>query len=361
MALSPDFYRFIQRIVLDGKGAVLVESIPACLPQALRRLLGRYHRRLILRVEDGQAQVQLVAGFETQALGIFDPSRDTHLPGMNGTPRRDRLPRIEIQLPAESVLRRLVSFPSQVRANLSQVLRYELDRLSPFRAEDAVFDYMILPSPKSAERIQLELALCRRDWVDHWIEHLASLGLAVDRIAWQGAWKGANLLPSERRPKPARLYLNRASLLAMAVMLLIGAVLISPLWQRDQLIQHLDIQLKRLRIQATEVERLRQELERVRQGSTLVIQRKLDQPRLLELLRELTERLPDDTWVQNLEFGPEQIEIRGESGQASALIALLEQSPLIEGVAFGSPVTQIGRTGKERFNISFRYTSREGP
>ena len=30
-------------------------------------------------------------------------------------------------------------------------------------------------------------------------------------------------------------------------------------------------------------------------------------------------------------------------------------SQFFKGVSFGSPVTQIARTGKERFNIAFRY------
>ncbi|QIK36674.1 pilus assembly protein PilM [Caldichromatium japonicum] len=357
MTLNIGLPRFIQ----GSARADLADAVARCLPLSLRRLLARYHRRLIFQIEDGQARAYLVAGLETQVFGGFDPNGDLHLPGMNGGQRHDRPPRIEVHLPSESVLRRRVSFPAQVRVNLHQVLRYELDRISPFKPEDVVFDFMVLPGPRSAERIQVELALCRRDQVEAWIERLAALGAPVERIAWVGAWPEANLLPAERRPQARRFALNAATTLGSIAVLLAVAVLLSPLWQRDQTIQRLDTQLKRLRAQAAEVERTRQELERVRQSSRAVIERKLQQPRLLELLRELTERLPNDTWVQNLEFGPEQIEIRGESGQASALIAILEQSPLIEGVAFGSPVTQIAQTGKERFNISFRYTSGERP
>ena len=130
----------------------------------------------------------------------------------------------------------------------------------------------------------------------------------------------------------------------------------TPLWQKHHLARQLETEVARLRTQAIAVDEKRQELERVRQGSTAVLQRKLEQPAILEMLRELTDRLPEDTWVQNLEFSADQVDIRGESGQATALIAILEQAPGIDGVSFGSPVTQIARTGKERFNIGFRYT-----
>lgn len=348
-------HRFVQGIALDERWAELAESLTGCLPLTLRRLIARLRRRLLIQVEDGQARVQWIAGLETQELGVFAPDQELQLPGLQPGRHPDRPLRVELFLPESAVLRRRLALPAQVRANLAQVLRYELDRLSPFRPEDAVFDFRVLPGPKAAERIQIELALCRRDRIEPWLGRLADLGAPVKRIAWAGAWKGANLLPPERRPRPQRIYLRGSAILGLTVALLLGIALIGPLWQREQLVQRLDGELKRVRTQALEVERVRQELEQVRQGNTAAIERKLNQPKLLELLRELTERLPEDTWVQNLEFGPEQIEIRGESGQASALIALLEQSPLIEGVAFASPVTQIARSGKERFNIAFHY------
>jgi general secretion pathway protein L len=74
------------------------------------------------------------------------------------------------------------------------------------------------------------------------------------------------------------------------------------------------------------------------------------------MLRELSDRIPDDTWIQTLDYNNGQVELRGESGQATALIALLEGAPGIDEVAFRSPVTQVPQTGKERFNISLRFS-----
>jgi general secretion pathway protein L len=90
-----------------------------------------------------------------------------------------------------------------------------------------------------------------------------------------------------------------------------------------------------------------------------VLRQQQEQTSLLALLLELTERLPDDTWIQTLEYNQGLVDVRGESAQATALIALLEQAPSIEGVAFKSPVTQIARTGKERFNLSFRVVNKK--
>ena len=82
---------------------------------------------------------------------------------------------------------------------------------------------------------------------------------------------------------------------------------------------------------------------------------------MINLLRELTERLPDDTWVQNLDYRDGEIQIRGESAQATALINLLDQAPGITEVTFRSPVVQVSGGGRERFHISLKYKRPEQP
>ncbi|MGQ9659783.1 MAG: PilN domain-containing protein [Thermochromatium sp.] len=360
MTLTERLSQFFRGWPVSGIGAPglsegLDERLQACLPAWIHRLLARHRRRLVIRPDGARARITLVAGLETQSLGELDLARTTSLPSVLLARGQDRLTSVELCLPREVVLRRRVSFPPQVRANLSQVIRYELDRLSPFEPKDVVFDIIALGSAKTADRLHLDLVLCRRDLVDGWIQRLEALGAPVDRITWEGAWKGANLLPPEQRPKRRRLRLTLGSISVMVSILLAIAILVTPLWQRHHLARQLEAEVARLRSQAIAVDAVRQELERVRQGSTAVLKRKLEQPRILEMLRELTDRLPEDTWVQNLEFSDDQVDLRGESGQATALIAILEQAPGIEGVSFGSPVTQIARTGKERFNITFRY------
>ena len=359
MTFTERLNRFFEELPIVGAGVgsgALGERLLGCLPAFAHRALARHNRRLVIRPEGRQARIELVMGLETRPLGEMDLTHRPAVPDIAGIGEQGRAPGIELRLPREAVLRRTVSFPSQVRANLPQVIRYELDRLSPFESKDVLFDFVALSGPKTADRLRLDLALCRRDLVEDWMTQLETLGTPVDRITWDGAWSRANLLPAERRPKRRHWRLTLGSASAIVSILLAMAILVTPLWQKHRIAHQLDAEVARLRSQAIAVDELRQELERVRQGSTAVIQRKLEQPSILEMLRELTDRLPEDTWVQSLEFSADQVDIRGESGQTTALIAILEQSPGIDGVSFGSPVTQIAGTGKERFNIAFRYT-----
>jgi general secretion pathway protein L len=234
-------------------------------------------------------------------------------------------------------------------------MRYELDRLSPFQADQVIYDFTVPAGHARGSRINLDLALCRRDGVEAWIQRLREAGSPVDQITWEGAWPKANLLAPEDRPRRRTSWFDFNKLLWLLTLLLTAAALATPLWQKARMLETLDRELTKIRAQAVEVDDLRQELERARSGSTVVLRQKWEQPRMMDLLLELSERIPDDTWVQSFEYQDGEVQLRGESGQATALIALLEQAPGIDGVSFRSPVTQVARTGKERFNVAFTY------
>jgi general secretion pathway protein L len=163
-------------------------------------------------------------------------------------------------------------------------------------------------------------------------------------------------LPTSERPKRRLVLFSPDRLLWAAIILLTLAALISPIWQKKQMVRSLDAEVQRARTEAIAVDDLRKELEQARLGSTAVLKQKWDAPDLLLMLRELTDRLPDDTWLQTLDYDNGQVSLRGESGQATSLIAILEQAPGIDQVTFQSPVTQVPQTGKERFNLSLRFS-----
>lgn len=110
-----------------------------------------------------------------------------------------------------------------------------------------------------------------------------------------------------------------------------------------------------LKVRTEQVHEARTALERAWQGSVAVLQHKQALPRIIDLMLELTERLPNHTWVENLDYQNGEIQIRGESEQATALIKLLDQAPGITEVKFLSPVVQVRNSNRERFHISMQY------
>lgn len=361
MTLTDRLYLFFKGLSRTGQPnadvfQVILERSAVCLPKLVRQSLERHRRRLIVEVDGTTARLFLATGQEREEIGDVDLNGNTPLPDAVHERDKDHGYTTVLLMPKDAILTRIVSFPSQVRSNLPQVIQRELDRLSPFQAHEVVYDYALQGSSKQTNRLTLDLALCRRDRIEGWIQRMAEARSPIDRISWRGAWPRANLLPPQERPSRRKNTLSLNSILFMLAFLFAIAILLTPVWQRTRVAQTLETDLRNTRAQAIAVDELRQELERARQGSTAVLQQKWDQPSILEMLRELTDRLPEDTWIQSLEYNQGQVDLRGESGQATALIAILEQAEGIDEVSFKSPVTQIARTGKERFNISFRFT-----
>jgi general secretion pathway protein L len=77
----------------------------------------------------------------------------------------------------------------------------------------------------------------------------------------------------------------------------------------------------------------------------------------IEILKELTQLLPNTAWIWNLKYNGKEIEISGYADSASDLLPLLDKSPLFEKVEFLAPVTKEkhmrpdGEKEKERFKI----------
>ncbi len=352
----------IRRFGASLDGRTLAEwgvALRGCLPPSLRGwLLGR-DRRLLVRPSGSTAELYLAVGEEREPLGALALTEPTPLPPLGDKAESERQ-RTVLVLPAADVLRRTVTLPIQVRENLAEVMRYELDRLSPFSSDQVGFDFETRPAGRP-DRLTVELALCRRDGLQPWLDRLRELGRPVNEVTWEGAWPKANLLdPAERPPRRIALFRLDRLALAMAVVLA-AAVLISPSWQREQLLERNERELRRLRAAAVEVDEVRRALELAREGSVAVLRRKAEEPRMIDMLREFTHALPDHTWIQSLDVQGDEVQLRGESAQATALIELLERSPGIADVTFRSPVTQVAQTGMERFNIALQHVRTSTP
>lgn len=331
-----------------------------CLPATVQRWVALRYPKLVVRPHGDDADLLLQVGDEREPIGGADLRTGGPLSALLAQPSRQGWRETWLELPARHVLLRNTSLPAQVRDKLHQVLAYELDRLTPFPAAEVYFDARILGPVARGAKLRVEVAVCRRDDVSDWLERLREGRSPAARLTWEGAWPEANLLPAAERPRPSIAGTLLTQLLVVFVLLLLAAALITPLWQRQQTQEALDTELRRVRSAAVQVEDVREELERARLGSVEVLNRKLEQPRMTDLLKELTELLPDGTWVQTLNVRDGEVDIRGESNQATALIGRLESGPGISAVRFRSPVMQVATTGMERFHISFNYSGPQG-
>ncbi len=273
---------------------------------------------------------------------------------LSGVPRAEPL---RLVLEPEAVLVQDLHLPAAVLENLEAAVTFELDRYSPLPA-DQVYHAVACQGVQAAQqRVRARLYLTPRQPLAPWLEALARSGRRVPALQVLGA--AVNLLPQAQRTPRQRLRLWQWFLIGMTGLLLL-AVLATPLWYARAQVVVLLPAAGQARVLAAEVSTLRNELELAQQSSQFLQRKKATTPQLITVLAALTELLPDDTWLQRLELQQQDLQLRGESAAAAALIERLEASPLFAEVNFRSPVTREPRTGRDQFHLGMRVVTPEG-
>lgn len=279
-----------------------------------------------------------------------------------GVPEPDR--RLLLVLPSDSVLRVPLQFPAAVEQNLRQVLAFEMDRQTPFKADQVHFDWQAEPL-SGGKQIRVDMAVTPREILDAMVEHSRTLGLALDGVdlAAPGPTPrrlGFNLLPEPQRARHRDPQKRLNLILGAAVLLLLVMVMHQSVANRAQALEGLRAQVDEARTEARAVVALRNQLETAIAGAGYLAARKGEVASVFRVLADLSARLPDDTWLERLTFRGGSMEIAGQSSESTRLIALLQGSRVLANPAFMGQISPDFRTQKERFTLSARYELRPG-
>lgn len=325
------------------------DGLAAWLPARMRRWLAGSLRRLVVvaQEDEGYVLAREEAGQE-QELERLDRSS----PDWNAVAewfKTERSQQLVLRFPAGQALVRTLSLPLAAEKNPRQVAGFEMDRLTPFTAARVYYDVAVLDRQAAPRRLRVELTALPRAGVDPVLAQLRQRRLPPDVLDVVGGRPGLNLLPPEQRAQRG-LREKRVRRVVIAVSLLLVAVAaLLPIWQQRALLIGVMERVSQLQTAANQAMTLRDQLDKTLEVSRMLAQRKQTLPPQVELLRELTAILPEDTWVERLQIKGDAVQIVGQSAKASALVGVVEASKLFGGAGFLSPVTADPRTGKERF------------
>jgi general secretion pathway protein L len=260
--------------------------------------------------------------------------------------------RLALCLPPDAVLRRRLFLPEAARDNLRQLGAFEMDRQTPFRIEQVYYDLRELPGAVSSGRIAAELVAVPRAAVDAQLEQLRNAGITIDAVDLCDGNKrlGVNLLPPDmaRAHRDPRRRLNIGLSIAALVLLLL--CLGQWLSNRGDALAAMQAQVDGMHGDAQKIAELRKQLEDSAGASGFLARRKTDQIAIVDILQDLTARLPDDTWLERFTVdNTGHIGIQGQSGKAAPLIDVLQTSKLITDANFQGVIQRDPQTNKERF------------
>lgn len=320
---------------------------------------------------------------------------------------------IFVGVPSDIVMFREIEFPLAVRENLGATLRYEMEKYVPLPPDAIRFDHQVVAEKKGSGKMTLLLVVAKRADIDPYFDFcreipggVSGLGTAAtacfnalahangagplgdgvaDRIEQAADVKTLaeaatklglpdasfvsafglalrsladapvriNLLPAEWRRKPGRM--GQYTLAALlACLLLAGLAWGGGHLMRQRMAEEARAaELQRLAEAVVEVDRLEKEIEALEARLDSLTALAGDKAPVLDILRELTQTIPETAWVQDFSYNENGGRIIGFADSATELIPLLEASPLFRDVVFLSTISK-DRDGKERFSIGFQ-------
>jgi general secretion pathway protein L len=328
------------------------QGLLACLPDAIARHLVSSPKRTLIEIRGDEVVVLEEENNNLEELERYPLAAVTKGAVLSNVGKGTANPLV-LRLPASIALTKKLVLPLAAEANLRQVVGFEMDRLTPFSVAKVYYAIQVLQRDTRAKRLHIRFTAVPRPHIDDLLKPLAGAGLSPDKVDVAGSDPEINLLPPNQRPRKGQLaQRSREGLLILFIVLLVALGML-PLWQQQRLItDNLMPKVEVAEQQAEEILDLRNELENSLESSRFLVQKRKETPLMVDIMRELTRILPDGTWVERLEIKGNEIQVRGQSSQASALLALVEASELFHNATFGSPITADRRTGQDRFYLS---------
>lgn len=252
-----------------------------------------------------------------------------------------RLPTV-LRLPRGSVLRRDMTLPAAAERDLANVMEYEIDRLTPFMAEEILWGIEGMRRD-AAQKLKFSLLLTLRAPVETLLETLARQNLKPAYIEDEGG----RIALAAQAAGPDRLL--RYGMAGLCAVLLVACLSI-PFIRQQMALQDTQAQIEALRPAAAQAAALRARLAEAQSGQA-AIAAAAQAGDALQTLAALTDALPDGTWLTDFTLKSGDLTIDGQSSNAAKLIAVLAAAPGFHNPVFVAPVTRAINGQADIFSI----------
>jgi general secretion pathway protein L len=355
----------IQNRVLPGAGGWLSwwsRALAAWLPTRWRASLGLGRDRL-LRAQDPDAlQLRLQTGDGVEGPIFRDVGRlpagelagiDTDPLAVVLAPQIVDLPRW-LLLPANAGLRRRMTLPAGAADRLRDVVSFEIDRQTPFTADTAAFDARILDRRAADGQLDVELVAVPLTAIQPRLDALGAVAATlagIDLADSSGVPLGVNLMPPAQRRHRADPWRTWNWVLGLLAIVALGLGLWQVLENRRAAADAFQAEVDARGAQARTASTRRQALIDAVEGQAYLDQLRRGRPSSIEVLDELTRRLPDTTYLEKVSIENDKLTLIGLSNEASSLVGRLEGSKLWRAPALTGALQPDPRSGRDRFTL----------
>ena len=244
------------------------------------------------------------------------------------------------------------------------MIGYEVDRYTPFKADQVYFDFVVEGKDKINNQIRLLLLAAPKEKLNLLLKDILDWGLNPAYVDCEQKPRGRdkksqqyNLLPGEFGHKKNQI--PKIIMMATMVFMLLfaGVAVVFPLWQEYQIVEELTGQSRKAERLAIKVDDTKKKVDILYEVTNELINNKNNEPSLVEILDVVSKLMEDDNWLTKLKYSDQKLEIHGRSPTASVLISTFEKNDFFNNTKFISPVNQDKKTGLEWFQISTEITT----
>jgi general secretion pathway protein L len=328
------------------------------MPQSWQRKLQHARRRATLMLAEGELQVGVDENRRLDRLEIFPLAQEAALQKQQV---EDLLTRNELSeaprfllLELSSILSKELKLPAAAEPNLARVLAFEMDRQTPFKADDVYFDWKITERNLEGGQLRLQLYVAPRSEVDGAVKAVTGRGfqLAGVDVSNGNHTLGVNLLPPALRARTVSPKARINLVLGAAAIVLLAVVMIESLALRTHQIDELEQAISDVQGQAREVMQIKEQIADTGEAAGFLAKRRAEAPLAIEVLADVTRIIPDDTYLDRLVIGKSGVQMQGKSRNAQQLIELVNESGLFEDAAFRGSTRLDARSGLEIFEVN---------
>ncbi len=261
---------------------------------------------------------------------------------------RQRAGRVILRPEPTAVLERKVVLPLAAEHDVSRVLRYEMDRLTPFTAEQVLWSATIERRDRASERLELRLSLLPKSLVQPVLTAMEAIGLKVSAIETAGNTgvpRFIDLVP----PSSRRRHTLTVAWAACAVLALVAVA--TPFVAQSLARRAVEARITDLQPRIERIEALRRRLAAGSAGNDAIATEHASIGDALQVLATVTELLPDDTVLADLSVRQGKLSISGRSRAAPLLIPAMAGDPTLHNPSFAAPVTRTPDGNADTFVI----------
>jgi general secretion pathway protein L len=257
--------------------------------------------------------------------------------------------RVILRLPPGQLLELSVTIPLAAEREIEQILTYEMDRLTPFPAEQVFWTFSVLQRDHARKLLELRLSLLPRKAVENWTELLLRAGVKLDALelpAFDGDTRVISLEQAdERRTRKPLLSLARSTC-AIAF-----SALILPVFLQYLALERVEARISALRPAFEQAEAVRAPSAPWEGAGDLIAVQRMRVGDPLTALVSVAELLPDDTFLDKFTLDQRKLTISGNSASAAKLMSLISGSSSIKNPTFVQALVRSGNGKTDSFSI----------